>query len=455
MEHFTSIHPYTGDPVAVYPLMSSNQVSLALSQAQWAYPEWSSSGFAERGRVLREVARLLREDKDTYAELITMEMGKIIGEARGEVEKSAWVCDYYADNAETFLQPEIIEAGYRKSLVRYEPVGAVLGIMPWNFPFWQVFRYAAPTLMAGNVTLLKHAPNVSGCSLAIAALFQKAGAPEGVFQSLIIDIPLLQMVMESGIVQAATLTGSERAGASLAALAGSQIKKTVLELGGSDPLIVLADADISQAVATAIQSRFLNAGQSCIGAKRFIVIAQVYQAFLEALQAGMDNLRTGDPRDPLTTTAPVARPDLAENLRRQWQASVQRGARLVRGGEVTGCRIKPGLLLDAVPGMPAFDEETFGPLAVLTRAADEEEAVKLANASTYGLAASIWTRDEEKGLALAGKIQSGAVFINSLVKSDPRLPFGGIKKSGYGRELGKSGIHEFVNVKTVALGPER
>jgi succinate-semialdehyde dehydrogenase/glutarate-semialdehyde dehydrogenase len=377
-------------------------------------------------------------------------MGKVIGEAKGEVEKCAYVCEYYAEHAEQFLKDEILEAGYHKSFVSYEPIGAVLAIMPWNFPFWQVFRYAAPTLMTGNVTMLKHAPNVCGCAKIIEQIFLEAGAPAGIFQTLIIDTPEVEKLLEENIIQAVTLTGSERAGSSVAALAGKNIKKSLLELGGSDALIVLPDADMKTAATTALQSRMLNAGQSCIGSKRFIVLKDAMDGFMQQLNEMIKNLKQGNPFDTAVTTGPMARLDLAENLHKQLEQSVASGAQLTYGGEMNGCNFNPALLLNVQQGMDAFEQETFGPMAAVIAAKDEAEAIALANNSEYGLAGSIWTADIEKGIALARKITTGAVFINSLVKSDPRLPFGGIKKSGYGRELGRHGILEFVNAKTIA-----
>jgi succinate-semialdehyde dehydrogenase/glutarate-semialdehyde dehydrogenase len=322
--------------------------------------------------------------------------------------------------------------------------------MPWNFPFWQVFRYAAPTLMAGNTTLLKHAPNVCGCAVALEKIFLEAGAPQGVFSSVIINTDVVEKILSSPFVQAVTLTGSERAGSSVASISGRHIKKSVMELGGSDPLIILPDADMKKAVAIALQSRMQNAGQSCISAKRFIVLREAMPDFLEEFLMQLKKLRQGNPFDENNTTGPMARQDLVDALQRQIINSIKMGAKLEYGGEVDHCNFKPALLLNVQPGMPAFDEETFGPVATVITAVDEDHAIRLANASNYGLAGSIWTRDLQKGVKLARQIETGAVFVNSLVRSDPRLPFGGIKKSGYGRELGRHGILEFVNVKTIA-----
>jgi len=448
---FKSINPYTNEVIEEYPTLNASELEAKLQLSEKAYSSWKETSFSERAALFQKVAKILRDNKEQYAQTITLEMGKAITEAKGEVEKCAWVCEYYAENAEEFLQDEYISSDAQKSFVSYEPIGAVLAIMPWNFPFWQVFRFAAPYLMAGNVGILKHAPNVNACSLAIEEIFTKAGFPEGVFQSLLIDVDLVPQIMEHDIVQAATLTGSEKAGASVAALSGKNIKKTVLELGGSDPFIVLADADLEQAAKVAIQSRMLNAGQSCIAAKRFIVLEAVKGEFTEKVLQNIAALKTGDPLLTETTTGPLARIDLAENLNRQVQETVKKGAELLIGGKQENAHYDPALLVNVKPGMPGFDEETFGPAASIISVQDEAQAIAYANQSAYGLGASVWTNDHEKGIHLARKINSGGVFINSLVKSDPRLPFGGIKKSGYGRELSHHGIKEFVNVKTIYL----
>jgi succinate-semialdehyde dehydrogenase / glutarate-semialdehyde dehydrogenase len=447
---FKSIYPYTQEILAEYPLMSDAALDQYIHNSSKAYQTWKKYSFLERAKVLKNAAVILRRDQETLASLITNEMGKIISEARGEVEKCAMTSEYFAEHAEFFLKDETLESNYTKSFITYQPIGVVLGIMPWNFPFWQVFRYTAPTLMAGNTTLLKHAPNTCGCSLALEKIFLEAGAPEGVFTSLIIDTPAVEKILDSDLVQAATLTGSERAGSSVASIAGRNIKKTVMELGGSDALIILPDADMKNAVAVALNSRMLNAGQSCIAAKRFIILKEALKEFLEAFMVQLKELKQGDPFDKSITTGPMARLDLVDKLDKQLKSSVKMGAKLEWGGEINGCNFKPALLMNVKKGMPAFDEETFGPLATVIVAKDETEAVQLANDSAYGLSGSIWTKDIEKGIALAKRMETGAVYINTLVKSDPRLPFGGIKKSGYGRELGRNGILEFVNAKTIA-----
>ena len=450
MNVFKSIFPYNQQVIAEYPVMDDKAIDAILSKAEIGFKHWSATRFDYRADVLNKVAAILRRDKDSLAQLITNEMGKVIAEAKAEVEKCAWVCEYYAQQAEAFLQDELIEAGYYKSFVSYQPIGAVLAIMPWNFPFWQVFRFAAPTLMAGNVGLLKHAPNVTGCALAIEKMFMEAGADEGVFQTLIIDTPQVEKIVEAEIVQAVTLTGSERAGVSVGALAGKHIKRSVLELGGSDALIVLADADIQKAATVAIQSRMQNAGQSCIASKRFIVVKPAADEFIHQLQTQISKLKQGDPYGNGITTGPMARIDLAVELEKQMNSAIKSGASLNIGGQVDGANFQPSLLLNVHKGMATFDEEAFGPLASVIVAGNDEQAVELANQSRYGLGGSIWTGDKDKGIALGRKISSGAVFINTMVKSDPRLPFGGIKKSGYGRELGRHGIMEFVNAKTIA-----
>lgn len=448
---FQSVFPYTGDVIAEYPLMDNEAIERALQMAELGFKQWRHSNYQQRGDVILKVAAILKQNKQQLATLITHEMGKVIGESIAEIEKCAYACEYYANHAESLLKDEPQEAGYTRSFVTYEPLGAVLAVMPWNFPFWQVFRFAAPTLMAGNVALLKHAPNVTGCSKKIAQIFEEAGAPEGVFQSLVVDTGVTEKILQHPIVQAVTLTGSEKAGAAVASIAGSKIKKSVMELGGSDALIILADANIKKAATTALQSRMQNAGQSCICAKRFIVVEEVLDDFTNEINHQLKQYKQGNPFDTSVNIGPMARIDLAENLLRQIRQSVKDGATLLLGGQVTACNFSPSLLINVKKGMAAFDEETFGPLGTVIRAKDENEAVQLANSSPYGLGASIWTSDLEKGVALSRSIESGAVFINSLVKSDPRLPFGGIKKSGYGRELGRHGILEFVNIKTIAV----
>ncbi len=451
MKVFKSIFPYTQEIITEYPVMNDQQIEAAKKNASIAFSNWKKKSFSARADILKRAAKILLENKNEYAKLITQEMGKIISESTGEIEKCALVCNYYADHAEAFLAKEKLESTFYKSYVEYEPIGAVFGIMPWNYPFWQVFRFAAPTLMAGNVVFLKHSPNVMGCAIAIEKIFEEAGAEEGVFQSLIIDVNEIENIVSSDIVQAVTLTGSNNAGSSFASLAGKHIKKSVLELGGSDALIVLKDADIRAAAKIAVQSRMQNAGQSCIASKRFIVEKNVHDEFVHEIFTLITSLNQGDPFAENTSMGSMARIDLAVKLEQQMNDSIKKGALLKTGGQRNDSNFIPGLLLNIKKDMPASCEEIFGPLAVVISANDADDAMDIANDSVYGLGASIWTKDLEKGMLYAKKIQAGAVFINSLVKSDPAMPFGGIKKSGYGRELGKWGIHEFVNAKTVVV----
>ena len=451
MKKFQSIFPYDQKLVAEYPLMPDEEIDAMLALSENVFYSWRYKSFTQRADVFIRLAKLLKENKDTLATIITNEMGKLTKEAIGEVEKCASGCEYFAEHAEAFLKDEFYETGYKKSFVAFQPIGAVLAIMPWNFPFWQVIRFAAPALMAGNIALLKHAPNVCGCALAIQNLFEEAGAEKGVFQTLIADVDITEKILKHDIVQGVSLTGSERAGSSAASIASAQIKKSVLELGGSDCFIVLADADIKKAAEVAVTSRMQNAGQSCIAAKRFLIVKEVLDDFTDAVKSEIKKLKQGNPFEKETTFAPMARLDLAKNLKRQMDASVAKGAEIILGGNVDGCNYQPTLLINVQQGMPAFDEETFGPLFCVTKVEDETEAVEFANNSRFGLGGNIWTKDIDKGIDLAKKIESGSVFINSMVKSEPALPFGGIKKSGYGRELSNHGILEFVNSKTITV----
>jgi succinate-semialdehyde dehydrogenase/glutarate-semialdehyde dehydrogenase len=381
-------------------------------------------------------------------------MGKIITESLAEVEKSAWVCEYYAENAEQFLSDEIIKSGAARSFVSFEPLGPVLAVMPWNFPFWQVFRFAAPALMAGNAGLLKHASNVPGCALAIEQIFREAGFPENLFRTLMIPGRDVEHILKNDKVVAATLTGSESAGSKVASFAGKYLKKTVMELGGSDPFIVLEDANIEKCAQIAVTARMLNTGQSCIAAKRFIVVDEVYKTFVARVKEILSELKTGDPLNPKSRFGPLARLDLMEDVDRQINASVEQGAKLELGGRRMageGFYYEPTLLTDVTPEMPVFSEETFGPVLAVMKVKSEKEAIEAANNCEYGLGGCLWTTDVDKGIELARQIESGAVFVNGMVKSDPRLPFGGIKRSGYGRELSHYGMREFVNIKTIVV----
>ncbi len=449
---FKSIFPYTLETVAEYEVMKEGVVNNCLSLSEKAFHYWRKTSFAERSAMMMRAGDLLIEKRDEYANLITMEMGKTLKEAKAEVEKCATVCRYFAEHAESFLQPVDMPSDASKSYVRYDPLGAILAIMPWNFPFWQVFRFAAPYLMAGNVALLKHAPNVCGVAIAIENIFLEAGFPKGVFQTLIVDVDIVETIINHDIVQGVTLTGSELAGSRVGALAGKAIKKSVLELGGSDVVIVLEDADIQKAAQVATLSRMQNAGQSCIAAKRFIAVGKAKDPFTDAVQAEIQKLKQGNPFSEEITTGPMARIDLAEKVEEQFKNSLNKGAHLVAGGNRNGCNYTPALLTNVYEGMPAFDEELFGPVASIILAKDDTDAIRLANDHRYGLGSAIWSKDIEKAQAFAKEIQAGAVFINALVKSDPRYPFGGIKKSGYGRELSSFGIHEFMNIKTVYVG---
>jgi succinate-semialdehyde dehydrogenase/glutarate-semialdehyde dehydrogenase len=449
-----SINPATEEVLARYDEWTPSRVDAALARAAATQATWRETSFAERGRLLRAVAEHLRADKPRYAGLITDEMGKPIVEAEAEIEKCAWNCEFYAEHAERFLAPESVATNARESYVAFEPLGTVLAVMPWNFPFWQVLRFAAPALMAGNTCVLKHASNVPQCALAVEEVLRAAGLPEGCFQTLLIGSGAVDAVIADDRVHAVTLTGSDLAGSQVAAAAGRALKKTVMELGGSDPFIILADADLAGAAKTAARARLQNTGQSCIAAKRFIVEESVAPRFEELFRTAIAGMRVGDPRARDTQVGPLARADLLDALEAQLRDSVADGARAVLGGtrlEGRGYYFAPTLLLDVDPAMAVFTEETFGPLAAVARVPDAEAAIALANRSRYGLGASLWTRDLQRARALAARIESGAVFVNGMVASDPRLPFGGVKRSGYGRELGVFGIREFVNIKTLHI----
>ena len=447
-----SINPATGATLETFAETTPAALERILDQALAAHQSWWRCSYAQRAQAMREAGRLLRKRKTDHARTMALEMGKPLKQGEAEAEKCAWVCDYYAEHAERFLADQPRETDASKAFVRFDPIGPVLAIMPWNFPFWQVFRFAAPALMAGNAGLLKHAPNVTRCALEIEAIFHEAGFPEGLFRALILSNEAAAAVIADPRVRAVTLTGSDRAGSQVAEQAGRHLKKTVLELGGSDPFIVLEDADVEQAARSAAEARLLNSGQSCIAAKRFIVVEPVADRFLDAFVAAMRARRMGDPLAPDTQIGPQARYDLRANLHRQVEESVRRGARLLLGGtlpEGPGFFYAPTVLAAVEQGMPAFDEEVFGPVAAVIRVKDESQAVRVANASRYGLGASVWTADSAQGERLARDLEAGSVFVNGLVKSDPRLPFGGVKRSGYGRELSEYGLKEFVNIKTV------
>ena len=447
-----SINPPSGAILRRFEPHASAFVEEALERAATTFASWRLVPFAERaGRMLR-AAEILEQESRRWGEAMTLEMGKPILAGIAEVEKSAWVCRYYAEHAERFLAPENVATDASRSEIHYHPVGPVLAVMPWNFPFWQVFRFAAPALMAGNVGLLKHASNVPQCALGIEAIFLAAGFPEGCFQALLLESDAVAALIDDPRVAAVTLTGSEAAGVAVGGRAGSQIKKAVLELGGSDPFVVMPSADVAQAAATAVKARVLNNGQSCIAAKRFIVHRAVAEEFERRFVATMQALRVGDPMSPETEVGPLATPRGRDDLAAQVQRSIDAGARLLCGGrsiEGPGNFYAPTVLADPAPGSPAYDEELFGPVATLFRVDDIDQAIAVANHPTFGLGAAAWTNDPAEQARFVRDLEAGAVFINGMVKSDPRLPFGGIKRSGFGRELAEQGIREFVNVKTV------
>jgi succinate-semialdehyde dehydrogenase/glutarate-semialdehyde dehydrogenase len=442
--------PWTGE-TRRHPKHTAAEVERVLAAADKAFAGWARLGVARRGEALRKVAAVLRARKDAVATVMTAEMGKLRREALTEIEKSAAACEYYADHAARYLEDGVVRTEARRSFVSYEPIGAVLAIMPWNFPVWQVFRFLAPCLMAGNVALLKHATNVPQCADVLEAVLDEAGVPAGVFGVLHIDNDQAAEVIGDPRVKAVSLTGSDRAGRSVAATAGKHLKKCVLELGGSDPFVVLADADLDKAVPAAVQSRFGNAGQTCIAAKRFIVVEAIAGEFVRRFTEASAKLAVGDPNDEATGLAPMARADLRDELHKQVQASLAKGAQALLGCEPgAGETHYPASILDqVVPGMPAYDQELFGPVASILRAKDEAEAIALANDTAFGLGASVWTQDRDRGEAVARKLVAGACFVNAIVRSDVRLPFGGTKASGFGRELAEHGIHEFTNIKTV------
>jgi succinate-semialdehyde dehydrogenase/glutarate-semialdehyde dehydrogenase len=448
-----SVDPATGETIREYAEASADEVKATLAAAARAHESWKRTKFAERAFALRRAGGLLRERRDTLARLMALEMGKPLAQGRAEADKCADCCDYYAAHAERFLAPERAETEAAKSYVAFEPIGPVLAVMPWNFPLWQVFRFAAPALMAGNVALLKHSSNVTGCALAIEELLHAAAVPRDAFRTLLVGSSRVDAIIGAPEVAAVTLTGSTPAGRAVAARAGACLKKTVLELGGSDAYVVLDDADVAAAAETCASSRLINGGQSCIAAKRFVVVEPVLHEFEERLVERMRARRMGDPLAEGTDVGPQARHDLRDLLQRQVGASVARGARVRLGCEVpagAGAFYPPSVLGDVRPGMPAFDEELFGPVAAVVPARNEKDAIRLANQSAFGLGAAVFTRDLERGERIARhELSAGACFVNAYVRSDPRLPFGGIKDSGYGRELAAFGIREFVNVKSV------
>lgn len=449
----TTIDPSDGSKIKHYEAMGSSELRKILKKAVFAQKKWRETAFEHRAEYLKRVAELLQERKEELAELMAREMGKPVAQGISETEKCAWVCEYYADHAEAFLANEPVETDASSSYVHFEPLGVVLSIMPWNYPLWQVLRFGAPALMAGNGVLLKHSENTTGCSLAIEKLMHEAGLPSDLFRSIVVEVDQIEELIHDDGIAAVTLTGSTRAGKAVASQAGQALKKTVLELGGSDPYLVLEDADTDLAAEKCVQSRLLNSGQSCIAAKRFIVTEAVYDDFLDAVRSRLSSKKTGDPFDEETDVGPMARMDLRDELHRQVQESVEKGAVCEFGGEIPdqdGAWYPVTLLTNVRSGMPAWEEELFGPVASVIKVKDTEEAIRIANDTQYGLGAAVFSRDVQKAEKIAAeKLHAGCCFVNDFVRSDPRLPFGGVKHSGYGRELGIYGIREFVNFKTV------
>jgi succinate-semialdehyde dehydrogenase/glutarate-semialdehyde dehydrogenase len=449
-----AVNPADGSELGRYEQPDAAALAASLDRAQDAFLDWRARPVAARAELLRSLAATLRANAAELAREATLEMGKILREAEAEVEKSASFCEYYADNAGSMLAPRALAGGGVENYVRYEPLGIVLAVMPWNFPYVQVFRFAPPALAAGNVALLKHASNVPGCALRIEQMFRLAGFPEGVFQTLLVGPSEVEGILSDRRVRGVALTGSEAAGGVVAGIAGRNLKRSVMELGGSDPFIVLEDADLGAAAREGSRGRNINAGQACIASKRFLVVDAVADEFERRLAEVVSRLRVGDPLDPATDVGPLARQDLVDDLRRQVEASEADGAKILTGGfdsDLAGCFVRPIVLTGVTPEMAVFREETFGPVAAITRVADEAEAIALANDTDFGLGASVWTSDLERGRRVAEEIDAGMVFVNSIVFSDARLPFGGMKRSGYGRELGEYGIREFVDVKSVAV----
>ncbi|WP_269791467.1 NAD-dependent succinate-semialdehyde dehydrogenase [Stenotrophomonas sp. Iso1] len=452
MASYQTINPFNGEAVRTVELMAAAAVEQRLAAAESAFPAWAALSLEARGDYLRKIATGLRDRRDDIQRTMTTEMGKLRHEALVEIEKSAAACEYYADHAADYLAPQMVPTQAQRSYVTYQPIGCVLAVMPWNFPFWQVIRFLAPGLMAGNVALLKHASNVPGCADLLRDVVNGAGVPKGVFDVLHIDNEQAAEVLRDRRVKAVTLTGSERAGRSIAANAGDQLKKCVMELGGSDAFVVLDDADLDLTVAAAVKSRFDNAGQTCIAAKRFVLVDAIADAFVQRFVEATKARRYGDPQDETSTLAPMARADLRDELHRQVQESVAKGAKVLLGCEpLAGSNAGyPASILDnVVPGMPAYEQELFGPVAAILRVKDEAEAVRVANDTSFGLGGSVWSKDSARGERVAAQLECGAAFVNAVVKSDARLPFGGTKRSGFGRELAEHGIHEFMNIKTI------
>ncbi len=449
-----TINPATGETVRIFTPLSESELEACLQCAADRYRSYRRTPVADRTRMLLRAAEILESEKERFGRLMVIEMGKTLKAAAEEALKCALGCRYYAEHAERFLADEVVETSATRSFITYQPIGPILAVMPWNFPFWQVFRFAAPALAAGNVGLLKHASNVPQCALAIEEIFHRAGFPEGCFQTLLIETELVRQVIDDPRVAAVTLTGSNSAGSAVAGQAGKRIKKSLLELGGSDPFIVMPSANLEAASRVAVKARVVNNGQSCIAAKRFIAVGQIADEFERKLVSGIESLVVGDPMDPGTDVGPLANEAQVQTLADQMERSVRAGGRLLTGGHRInrpGYYFAPGVLTDIAADSPAYREEVFGPVALLFRARDIDEAIHIANDSPYGLGSSAWTNDEQERRRFIAELESGMVFINAMVASDPRLPFGGIKQSGYGRELSAYGLREFVNIKTVWL----
>ncbi|MGJ8592610.1 MAG: NAD-dependent succinate-semialdehyde dehydrogenase [Aquaticitalea sp.] len=451
MSKVKTTNPYTNKVLKEYDLHTPNEIEKILMKSETCFKKWKKTTIKERCRLLENVSQILEDDKQSYAEQITLEMGKPINESIAEIQKCATLCDFYAANSDNFLADELIETDAHESFISYDPLGVILGVMPWNYPFWQVLRFAVPTLTAGNTVILKHASNVAGCSLMLQDLFEKAGYPEGCFQAIFADHDQIERLLEHENIKAVSLTGSEKAGRSIAEIAGKNLKKCVLELGGNNACIVLDDADLDAHFDTIFKARMQNTGQSCIAAKRFIVTDGIYNDFIKRFKKSTKSLKFGDPMDNSTTIGTLAREDLADILKKQVDASIKNGAKLTVGNTKNKAYFEPTVLEAVKPGMPVFDDETFGPIAAVIKAKSIEEAFVLAADTKFGLGTMVFTKDIDTAQQCIDDIQDGAFFINDLVKSDARLPFGGTKASGYGRELSKEGIHEFVNKKTVYI----
>lgn len=451
MTKIKTINPYNGKLIAEYEQHTQSEISEILQKAQTTFKDWKKEPISKRVKCLKKIADLLDKKKNELAKLITTEMGKPIKESIAEIEKCSWLCDFYVVNADQFLADELIETEAQESFISYDPLGCILAIMPWNFPFWQVFRFAAPTLTAGNTALLKHASNTTGCAIAIQNLFEEAGYPKGCFQTVLADHNQIEEIIDNDIIKAVTLTGSETAGRKIASIAGKNLKKTLLELGGNNACIVWEDADLDAHIDTMVHARMLNAGQSCIAAKRFIVVEEIYDEFLQKFKDKVIALKSGDPMDNATDIATLARPDLAEEVQKQVDDSLSKGAKIYLGNQCKNTNYEPTIVTNVKPGMPLFNEEVFGPVAAIIKVKDRNESIEVASNTKFGLGTMLFTRDTEAAQQEIDSIEDGSFFINELTKSDARLPFGGTKISGYGRELSKEGMLAFVNKKTVYI----